>query len=334
MRSPAEFWDHLARRLTRTLNKVNGMYSALTTNIAISPDVQNALDNNRAVVALESTIFSHLGLPSPANREALDRCIAAITDAGATPAITAVINGVARVGISDDEHHLILGPAKKVGERELALAIAQRWPFGATTVSASLLLARRAGIGVFATGGIGGVHRGANIHGDISADVSSDLGALAAHQVVTVCAGAKSFLDLPRTLEYLETLSVPVIGLACDEFPAFTVHSSGLPIPARVEDVHQLADVVRAHIALGRSGGILACVPVPINESLDRDLIDAVIETALAATALAGIEGPAVTPHVLGAIAAATGGASVRANLALAENNARVAAELAVALAK
>lgn len=338
MRLPAEFWDHLARRLTRTLNKVNGMYSALTTNIAISPDVQNALDNNRAVVALESTIFSHLGLPSPANREALDRCIAAITDAGATPAITAVINGVARVGISDDEHHLILGPAKKVGERELALAIAQRWPFGATTVSASLLLARRAGIGVFATGGIGGVHRGANIHGDISADVSSDvssdLGALAAHQVVTVCAGAKSFLDLPRTLEYLETLSVPVIGLACDEFPAFTVHSSGLPIPARVEDVHQLADVVRAHIALGRSGGILACVPVPINESLDRDLIDAVIETALAATALAGIEGPAVTPHVLGAIAAATGGASVRANLALAENNARVAAELAVALAK
>jgi len=306
------------------------VYSALTTNIAISPDVQSALDNNRAVVALESTIFSHLGLPSPANREALDRCIAAITGAGATPAITAVINGVARIGISPDEHHLILGPAKKVGERELALAIAESWQFGATTVSASLLLAARAGIGVFATGGIGGVHRGANIHGDISAD----LGALAAHQVVTVCAGAKSFLDLPRTLEYLETLSVPVIGLACDEFPAFTVHSSGLPIPARVEDVHQLAAVVRAHIGLGRSGGILACVPVPINESLDRDLIDAVIETALAATALAGIEGPAVTPHVLGAIAAATGGASVRANLALAENNARVAAELAVALAK
>jgi pseudouridine-5'-phosphate glycosidase len=310
------------------------MYGALTTKIAISPDVQSALDNNRAVVALESTIFSHLGLPSPANREALDRCLAAITGAGATPAITAVINGIARVGISSDEHDLILGPAKKVGERELALAIAQRWQFGATTVSASLLLARRAGIGVFATGGIGGVHRGASNHGDISADVSPDLGALAAHQVVTVCAGAKSFLDLPRTLEYLETMSVPVIGLACDEFPAFTVHSSGLPIPARVEDVHQLADVVRAHIGLGRSGGILACVPVPIDESLDRDLINAVIETALAATAAAGIEGPAVTPHVLGAIAAATGGASVRANLALAENNARVAAELAVELAK
>ena len=306
------------------------MYSASATNIAVAPDVQYALGNNRAVVALESTIFSNLGLPSPANREALDRCLAAIIDAGATPAITAVIDGIARVGISQDEHHLILGPAKKVGERELALAIAQKWQFGATTVSASLLLAARAGIKVFATGGIGGVHRGANKHGDVSAD----LGALAAHQVVTVCAGAKSFLDLPRTLEYLETLSVPVIGLACDEFPAFTVHSSGLGIPARVEDVGELADVVRAHIGLGRGGGILACVPVPFNESLDRELIESVIEAALAATAAAGIEGPAVTPHVLGAIAAATGGASVRANLALAENNARVAAQLADALTK
>ena len=306
------------------------MYSASATNIAVAPDVQYALGNNRAVVALESTIFSNLGLPSPANREALDRCLAAIIDAGATPAITAVIDGIARVGISQDEHHLILGLAKKVGERELALAIAQKWQFGATTVSASLLLAARAGIKVFATGGIGGVHRGANKHGDVSAD----LGALAAHQVVTVCAGAKSFLDLPRTLEYLETLSVPVIGLACDEFPAFTVHSSGLGIPARVEDVGELADVVRAHIGLGRGGGILACVPVPFNESLDRELIETVIEAALAATAAAGIEGPAVTPHVLGAIAAATGGASVRANLALAENNARIAAQLAVALTK
>ena len=296
----------------------------------VAPEVQSALGNNRAVVALESTIFSNLGLPSPANREALDRCLAAIMGAGATPAITAVIDGIARVGISQDEHHLILGTAKKVGERELALAIAQKWKFGATTVSASLLLAARAGIKVFATGGIGGVHRGANIHGDVSAD----LGAIAAHQVVTVCAGAKSFLDLPRTLEYLETLSVPVIGIACDEFPAFTVHSSGLGIPARVEDVGELADVVRAHISLGRRGGILACVPVPVNESLDREMIDAVIETALAATTAAGIEGPAVTPHVLGAIATATGGASVRANLALAENNAKVAAQLAVALTK
>lgn len=297
--------------------------------IAIDDEVRQALEAERAVVALESTIFSHLGLPTPANREALDRCLNAIRSAGATPAITAVIGGVARIGIGTHEHELILGPAKKVGERELALAIAQRWPLGATTVSASLLLAARVGIGVFATGGIGGVHRGVQLHGDISAD----LGALATHQVVTVCAGAKSFLDLPRTLEYLETLSVPVIGVACDEFPAFTVYSSGLPIPARVDTVNQLADVVRAHRALGRPGGILACVPVPLHESLDRTVIETVIDDALAATAAAGIEGAAVTPHVLTAIAQATGGASVRANLALAENNARVAAELAVALA-
>ncbi len=300
----------------------------ITTEISVDDEVRVALDAKRAVVALESTIFSHLGLPTPANREALERCLRAIRNAGAIPAITAIINGVARVGVSSHEHEVILGPARKVGERELPLAIAQQWSFGATTVSASLLLAARAGIGVFATGGIGGVHRGAQLHGDISAD----LGALATHQVVTVSAGAKSFLDLPRTLQYLETLSVPVIGIACDEFPAFTVYSSGLPIPARVETVDELAEVVRAHRALGRIGGILACVPIPLHESLDRTLIETIITDALASTIAAGIYGAAVTPYVLSAIAQATGGASVRANLALAENNARVAAELAVAL--
>jgi len=299
-----------------------------TTEISIDDEVRDALGANRAVVALESTIFSQLGLPSPANCEALDRCLGAIRGAGATPAITAVINGVARVGVGADEHELILGPARKVGARELPLAIAQGWSFGATTVSASLLLAERAGIGVFATGGIGGVHRSAYLDGDISAD----LGALAVHRVVAVCAGAKSFLDLPRTLQYLETLSVPVIGIACDDFPAFTVYSSGIPIPARVETVNELAAVVRAHRALGRSGGILACVPIPLHESLDRTVVETIIADALAATESAGIVGAAVTPYVLAAIAKATGGSSVRANLALAENNARVAAELAVAL--
>ncbi len=300
-----------------------------TAEISIDNEVRRALDAKRAVVALESTIFSHLGLPSPANREALDRCLNAICNAGATPAITAIIDGVARVGVDAREHELILGPARKVGARELPLAIAQGWRFGATTVSASLLLAERAGIGVFATGGIGGVHRNANLDGDISAD----LGALAAHSVVTVSAGAKSFLDLPRTLQHLETLSVPVIGIACDDFPAFTVYSSGIPIPARVETVDELAAVVRAHRALRRSGGILACVPIPLHESLDRTQIETIISEALASSESAGIGGAAITPFVLAAIARATGGSSVRANLALAENNARVAAELAVALA-
>jgi pseudouridine-5'-phosphate glycosidase len=296
--------------------------------INISTEVSDTLASDGAVVALESTIFSHLGLPSPSNHTALTQCITAIREAGAVPAITAVLDGVARVGLEESEHERILGPARKVGEREVALAVGQRWPVGATTVSASLLLAARAGIGVFATGGIGGVHRDVHLHGDVSAD----LGALASHPVVTVCAGAKSFLDLPRTLEHLEMLGVPVLGLACDEFPAFTVHSSGLPIPARVDTVNGLASIVRAHREMGRQGGILACVPVPLEDSLDKSMIDAVIDDALRAANAAKIEGPKVTPFVLGAIAEATKGTSVVANLSLARNNARVAAELAVQL--
>ena len=298
--------------------------------LRIGTEVRDTLASGGAVVALESTIFSHLGLPSPSNHTALTECIAAIRTAGAVPAITAVLDGVARVGLEESEHERILGPARKVGEREVALAVAQRWDVGATTVSASLLLAARAGIGVFATGGIGGVHRDVHLHGDVSAD----LGALASHPVVTVCAGAKSFLDLPRTLEHLEMIGVPVIGLACDHFPAFTVHWSGLPIPARVDDVSELARVVTAHRDLGRSGGILTCVPVPLADSLDKEMIDAVIDGALRAASDAKIEGPKVTPFVLGAIAEATKGSSVVANLSLARNNARVAAELAVKLSR
>jgi len=298
--------------------------------INISTEVRDTLASGGPVVALESTIFSHLGLPSPSNHTALTQCIAAIRESGAVPAITAVLDGVARVGLEESEHERILGPARKVGEREVALAVGQRWPVGATTVSASLLLAARAGIGVFATGGIGGVHRDVHLHGDVSAD----LGALASHPVVTVCAGAKSFLDLPRTLEHLEMLGVPVLGLACDEFPAFTVHSSGLPIPARVDTVNELASIVRAHREIGRQGGILTCVPVPLEDSLDKSMIDAVIDDALRAANMAKIEGPKVTPFVLGAIAEATKGTSVVANLSLARNNARVAAELAVQLSR
>ena len=206
--------------------------------LRIDPRVADALGTRRAVVALESTIFSHLGLPSPSNAEALHGCLAAIRDHGATPAITAVIDGVERVGLADKEHPLILGPARKAAERDLSVAVGQRWAVGATTVSASVALAARAGVKVFATGGIGGVHRGAEETGDISAD----LGAIARHPVVTVSAGAKAFLDLPRTLEHLEMLGVPVIGFECDEFPAFTVRSSGLPLERTVNEIG------RAHV--------------------------------------------------------------------------------------
>lgn len=292
----------------------------------VSPEVADALRTQRAVVALESTIFSNLGLPSPANGEALQRCVAAIRSHGAVPAITAVLDGIARVGIAESEHERILGAARKVAERDLAIAIGERWAFGATTVSASLALAARAGIRVFATGGIGGVHRGAELHGDVSAD----LPALARHPVVTVSAGAKSFLDLPRTVEMLETLGVPVVGYACSEFPAFTVQSSGIPLIHRVDDVGLLARI--AHTRLQFGGGMLVCTPVPTADALDADVMSASIERALRAAANRGISGPGVTPVVLAEIASDTSGVAVRANLALAENNARLAAALAVEL--
>lgn len=292
----------------------------------VSPEVADALRTQRAVVALESTIFSNLGLPSPANGEALQRCVAAIRSHGAVPAITAVLDGIARVGIAESEHERILGAARKVAERDLAIAIGERWAFGATTVSASLALAARAGIRVFATGGIGGVHRGAELHGDVSAD----LPALARHPVVTVSAGAKSFLDLPRTVEMLETLGVPVVGYACNEFPAFTVQSSGIPLIHRVDDVGLLARI--AHTRLQFGGGMLVCTPVPTADALDADVMSASIERALRAAANRGISGPGVTPVVLAEIASDTSGVAVRANLALAENNARLAAALAVEL--
>jgi pseudouridine-5'-phosphate glycosidase len=300
-----------------------------TPAVRIADEVADALAGNGAVVALESTIFSHLGLPSPANAHALAGCLTAIRVHGAVPAITAVLDGIPRVGIAEHEHERILGAANKMSEREIAVAIAQRWSFGATTVSAALCLAAHAGIRVFATGGIGGVHRGVHESGDISAD----LGAIARHPLVTVCAGAKSFLDLPRTLEHLETLSVPVVGFGTGEFPAFTMRSSGLRLAVRVDSIAELAGLANAQRTLGHTG-VLVTVPVPAAEALDSDVGEAALDRALQAAAQAGIRGPAVTPFVLARIAEATGGDAVRANLALAANNAGVAAQLAVALGR
>lgn len=292
----------------------------------LSTEVAEALSANRPIVALESTIFSNLGLPSPANDEALRRCLKAIREVGAVPALTAVLDGEPRVGLREDEHGRILGPARKIAERDLAIAVGERWAFGATTVSASLALAARVGINVFATGGIGGVHRGSELHGDVSAD----LPALARHAVVTVSAGAKSFLDLPRTLEMLETLSVPVVGHQCDEFPAFTVVSSGIRLANRIDDVMTLARVAQSRLQLG--GGMLVCTPVPSRDAVDGEVMNRAIHRALAAADSRGVSGPAVTPIILAEIANDTSGVAVRANLALAENNARVAAEISLAL--
>jgi pseudouridine-5'-phosphate glycosidase len=295
--------------------------------IVVAEQVRQALADGRPVVAMESTIYSTLGLPVPHNAEALRRCKAAVEAGGAVPAVTAVVDGAWRVGLSGDEEERVLAGTRKVAERDLAVASAQRWDVGVTTVSASVALAARAGIEVFATGGIGGVHRGV----ELSADVSADLDALASHPVVTVCAGAKSFLDLARTLEVLETSGVPVLGWRSPDFPAFYVRSSGLPVPHVVTTADEVARVLRARSR--PQTGVLLTVPIPEADELDRDRHDAALASALADAERAGVRGAAVTPFVLERVGRATEGGSVPANLALAENNARVAAEVATALA-
>jgi pseudouridine-5'-phosphate glycosidase len=294
----------------------------------LSQEVAAALASGDAVVALESTIFSNLGLPSPANSDALDRCLGAIRRGGAVPAVTAVLDGQVRLGLEADEHDRILGTARKAAERDVPVAVAQDWEFGATTVSASVAIAAAGGVRVFATGGLGGVHRGAELTGDVSAD----LDALARHSIVAVSAGAKAFLDLPRTLEYLETAGVPVLGWQHDWFPAFYTRSSGLPVPHRVETA---GEVARVAASLTRpDSGLLLTVPIPEADELDAAELDGVLVAALAECEASGITGAAVTPYVLGRIVDATEGRSVPANLSLAENNAVVAAEVAVAIAR
>ncbi len=296
-------------------------------SLRIGADVATALAANRPVVALESTIFSEFGLPAPANREALNRCFDALEHGGATPALTAVLDGVATVGVPRSDADAICGPARKAAVRDLPAAIGQAWPYAATTVSASVALCAQAGVEVFATGGIGGVHRG----WESSLDISADLGALAKYPVITVSAGAKVFLDLPATLEQLETDSVPVLGWQCDEFPAFHARSSGLPVPHRVNSAAEVARIARAHWAMG-GGGILVVAPVPEEDALNYDTLSIAVDQALAVAKDEGVRGAAVTPAVLAALAEATDGDSIPTNLALAENNARVAAMIASAL--
>ncbi|HET9093601.1 MAG TPA: pseudouridine-5'-phosphate glycosidase [Solirubrobacteraceae bacterium] len=292
--------------------------------IRTSAAVAAAIAEGRPVVALESTIFSQLGLPSPANAEALAACQAALRAEGVEPAVTAVLDGTARVGLEPGEEERVLAATRKLAERDLAVALATRLTEGVTTVSATVALAHLTGIAVFATGGIGGVHRGVETSGDISAD----LDALAHHPVITVCAGAKAFLDLPRTLEFLETAGVPVLGWRHDWFPAFYARSSGLPVPHRVQSAREVVDVLRYRVR--PDTGVLLTVPIPVDHALDPAELDAKLDAALDAAAAAGVTGAAVTPFVLGRIERETAGRSIPANIALAVNNARTAAEVAV----
>jgi pseudouridine-5'-phosphate glycosidase len=295
--------------------------------IRIDPIVAAALADGRPVVALESTIFSNLGLPAPHNGEALERCLNAIAAAGATAALTAVLDGEAWVGVPEAAFERVLEGRRKVAERDLPVAVAQNWDVGVTTVSASLALAAAAGIRVFATGGIGGVHRDDQLTGDVSAD----LGAIARHPVICVSAGAKAFLDLAKTLERLDTLGVPVLGFRTGDFPAFYTRSSGLPVPHRVDTPIEAAAVLQARLSLGLPGGVLVCNPIPEADALSATTMHAALASALADASAAEVRGAQLTPFVLGRIAAATGGLSVPANLSLAEHNARIAAEIAVA---
>jgi len=301
--------------------------TATDLGIVVAEPVADALADGRAVVAMESTIFSNLGLPAPANAEALRRCKQAVLKAGAVPAVTAIIDGRPHVGLDERQEERILSGSHKVAERDISVAIAQRWELGMTTVSASVSLAHAVGIRVFATGGIGGVHRGAELTGDVSAD----LDAIASHPVVTVCAGAKAFLDLPRTLEYLETVGVPVLGWQHDWFPAFYSRSSGLPVPHRVEAASEVAGVLRYRAR--PDTGVLLTVPIPAEDEIPAEDIESALQSALRASVAEHVSGPAVTPFVLARIEEQTTGGSVPANLALAENNALVAAVVAVAIA-
>ncbi len=296
--------------------------------IVVGDEVKSAIRTQQAVVALESTIFSTLGLPSPANAEALEMCLSAVRRSGAIPALTAVLDGVIWAGVPEELHERVLDASTKVAARDLGIASSQNIASGATTVSASVLIAHQVGIEVFATGGIGGVHRESQITGDISAD----LDALAQHPVTVVSAGAKAFLDLPRTLEYLETQSVPVVGWRTNDFPAFYTRESGLQIPHRVNDAKEAAQLHLARRELGQ-GGTLLVVPIPLEAELDSSRIDDAIEKSLAEVQSRALAGPAVTPHVLAAVERATEGKSVEANLVLAEHNATIAGQVAVEIA-
>jgi pseudouridine-5'-phosphate glycosidase len=297
--------------------------------IDVSPEVAGALAAGGAVVALESTIISH-GMPYPDNLATARGVEEVVRGHGAVPATIALVGGRVRVGLDDSALERLAAGGEEVAKasrRDLPVFMARGATAG-TTVAATMFLAHRAGVAVFATGGIGGVHRGV----ERTLDVSADLVELGSTPVTVVCAGAKSILDLPRTLEVLETEGVPVIGVGTDEFPAFFSRESGLAVPHRVESAAELAAVVAAHRDLGLPGGILVANPIPEADAVPAAEIGARIEEALADADRAGVSGKDVTPYLLGRIVELTGGRSLVANIALVRNNAALAAELAVQL--
>ena len=297
----------------------------------ISPEVQQALADGKPVVALESTIISH-GMPYPKNVETAMLVEKTIRENGAVPATIAIIGGRLKAGLSPEEIEYLGKSGRKVAKvsrRDLA-AIVARGADGATTVTTTMIIAHMAGIKVFATGGIGGVHRGA----ETTMDISADLEELAGTPVMVVCAGAKSILDLGLTLEYLETKGVPVIGYGTDELPAFYTRSSGFGVDYRVDTPAQLAAMFKAQQELGMKGGMLVTNPIPEQYAMDPDYMNGIIERAVAQANAEHIHGKNITPYLLAHIKDMTGGKSFASNLELAYNNARAASKIAVAYSK
>lgn len=297
----------------------------------ISPEVQQALADGKPVVALESTIISH-GMPYPKNVETAMLVEKTIRDNGAVPATIAIIGGRLKAGLSPEEIEYLGKSGRKVAKvsrRDLA-AIVARGADGATTVTTTMIIAHMAGIKVFATGGIGGVHRGA----ETTMDISADLEELAGTPVMVVCAGAKSILDLGLTLEYLETKGVPVIGYGTDELPAFYTRSSGFGVDYRVDTPAQLAAMFKAQQELGMKGGMLVTNPIPEQYAMGKAVIDAAIEQAVAESKEQGIHGKETTPFLLARVVELTGGDSLESNIQLVLNNAIVASKTAAELCK
>jgi pseudouridylate synthase len=298
--------------------------------VIVRPEVAAALRAGRGVVALESTLIAH-GLPAPDNVRVAREAEAEVRAAGAVPATIAVLGGEVRIGLDDDalEAVALRDGVVKAGVRDLAPAVA-RGADAATTVAATAHLAARAGIGVFATGGLGGVHRGARESWDESADLTT----LAQTGIVVVCAGVKSILDVAATLERLETLNVTVAGYRTDAFAGFYLADSGHPVPCRVDSPEEVAALMRARDALGLGGrAIVVANPLPANEQLDAALHDRVLRESLEAAAAGGVAGRDVTPFLLARFHRETGGASVRANVRLVLRNAELAGRIAVAAA-
>ena len=306
------------------------MERRLSRRFSVAPEVSRALADRAPVVALETSVVTH-GLPHPDGQEVAAQMEAAVRAAGAVPATIGVLRGQVRVGLSSAELLELADAAdvQKLNLSNLAAQAASGRP-GSTTVAATLFVAHRAGIGVLATGGIGGVHRGAAETGDVSAD----LAALSRFPVAVVCAGAKAVLDLPRTVEVLESLGVPIYGVGTDRFPAFYRRDGGLPVDHRFDGIEDLASAVRAHLQLGLGTGVLVANPIPAEHEMPREMYESAIAQAIADAGRAGVRGRAVTPFLLERMRSLTGQRSVGANRALLLDNARVAGALAAALAR